>query len=180
MYWLGCGINYPIATWVADKYGRKSGVYVGYILLFLGAVLQTSCRRDYEFVLARLFVGCAAAWLGNCVPLLINEIAYPSQRGITNALFMCGWVRRVSAHWWTTKLTSEVCWRHPCRVDYLWYSQYGKLMGMADSLITAGYGPSFGLAWVFNDTAKPEMAHFRRQNRRSSAHLDRLACRWRF
>ena len=41
--------------------------------------------------MSRFFVGCASATFASTVPLLINEIAYPTHRGIANALFMCGW-----------------------------------------------------------------------------------------
>lgn len=92
IYWVGTGVSYPLAAIVANKYGRLTGVYIGYAFLALGAGLQAGANGDVAFVLARLFVGCASAWFGNCVPLLINEIAYPSHRGICNALFMCGWV----------------------------------------------------------------------------------------
>ncbi|OQE25364.1 hypothetical protein PENSTE_c006G08208 [Penicillium steckii] len=91
IYWLGCGVGYPTASWIANRYGRKPGVYAGYIFLTLGAVLQTAANNDTAFLLARLFLGVASALFGNAVPLLINEIAYPTHRGVLNALFMSGW-----------------------------------------------------------------------------------------
>ncbi|KAJ5257110.1 Major facilitator superfamily domain general substrate transporter [Penicillium angulare] len=91
IYWLGCGIGYPSASWIANKYGRKPGVYVGYCLLTLGVALQTAAPNTTTFLLARFFLGGASALFGNSVPLLINEIAYPTHRGILNGLFMSGW-----------------------------------------------------------------------------------------
>ncbi|CAI7600619.1 unnamed protein product [Penicillium glandicola] len=91
IYWLGCGIGYPTASWIANRYGRKPGVYVGYAFLALGVALQTAAPNVDAFLLARLFLGFASALFGNSVPLLINEIAYPTHRGILNSLFMSGW-----------------------------------------------------------------------------------------
>ncbi|KAJ5993226.1 Major facilitator superfamily domain general substrate transporter [Penicillium sp. IBT 35674x] len=91
IYWLGCGIGYPSASWIANKYGRKPGVYVGYGLLALGVALQTAAPNSTAFLMARFFLGGASALFGNAVPLLINEIAYPTHRGILNSLFMSGW-----------------------------------------------------------------------------------------
>ncbi|OJJ95040.1 hypothetical protein ASPACDRAFT_127506 [Aspergillus aculeatus ATCC 16872] len=91
IYWLGCGVGYPTASWIANKYGRKPGVYVGYVFLALGTALQTAAPNPVAFMLARLFLGFASAMFGNSVPLLINEIAYPTHRGILNSLFMSGW-----------------------------------------------------------------------------------------
>jgi MFS family permease len=76
---------------MANRLGRKPGVYVGYLFLGLGCALQTAAHNHTAFLLARLFVGVASALFGNSVPLLINEIAYSSHRGILNSLFMCGW-----------------------------------------------------------------------------------------
>jgi MFS family permease len=90
IYWLGMGVSYPLTVLVANKYGRKPGVYIGYIFLFSGALVVVSDNNN-SFIISRLLVGCAAAWFGNAVPLLINEISHPSYRGIVSALFMCGW-----------------------------------------------------------------------------------------
>ncbi|USW48591.1 Putative major facilitator, sugar transporter, major facilitator superfamily [Septoria linicola] len=90
IYWVGNGINYPISAWVANKYGRKPGVYLGYMFMALGVAL-TAGEHDYYFVLQRFFIGCASAWFSGPVALLINEIAYPTHRGIASALYNCGW-----------------------------------------------------------------------------------------
>ena len=91
IYWLGCGVTAPLAAIVANKYGRKLGIYIGYLFLVLGVALQASAQNSTMFVLARLFLGCASGFYGNTVPLLINEIAYPTHRGVLSALFNCGW-----------------------------------------------------------------------------------------
>ncbi|KAL1303060.1 hypothetical protein AAFC00_006506 [Neodothiora populina] len=123
IYWLGCGITYPIAAYVANKWGRKAGVYAGYLFLILAAALQTAAPNVTAFLLARFFVGIAAAWFGNCVPLLINEIAYPTQRSIANALFMCGWYVGGSLAAWITfgtrDMASSWAWRIPSLLQAL-------------------------------------------------------------
>ncbi|PYI09322.1 general substrate transporter [Aspergillus sclerotiicarbonarius CBS 121057] len=91
IYWLGCGIGYPTAAWISNRFGRKPGVYIGYLFLTLGCALQTAAPNPVAFMLARFFLGIASALFGNAVPLLINEIAYPTHRGILNSLFMSGW-----------------------------------------------------------------------------------------
>jgi MFS family permease len=117
IYWLGTGVSYPIAAWVANKYGRKLGVYIGYIFLVMATVLQTAAHNQVTFVMARLFLGMASAWFGNSVPLLINEIAFPPHRGIANALFNCGWyVGSITAAWvtfGTRNYADSWAWRIP-------------------------------------------------------------------
>lgn len=90
IYWAGGGIAYVIMPWVSNNYGRKAGVYIGYLLLIIGVGLVGS-DSEAGFILSRFFVGCASACFMSSVPLLMNEIAYPTHRGIVNALFMCGW-----------------------------------------------------------------------------------------
>lgn len=90
IYWAGSGLTYLAMPWVSTRYGRKLGVYFGYGLLALGVGL-CGINNDVGFIMSRFFVGCASACFASTVPLLINEIAYPTQRGIANALFMCGW-----------------------------------------------------------------------------------------
>lgn len=87
IYWLGACISYPIAAGVANKWGRKIGVYLGYLFLILGVTITFS-SHNVTFLLSRFFIGTASAWFGSSVPLLINEVAYPTHRGIASALFM--------------------------------------------------------------------------------------------
>ncbi|KAJ5361511.1 Major facilitator superfamily domain general substrate transporter [Penicillium brevicompactum] len=117
IYWLGCGVGYPTASWIANRYGRKPGVYVAYIFLILGSVLQAAAPNDKAFLLARLFLGFASALFGNAVPLLINEIAYPTHRGILSSLFMSGWYVGGTVAAWVVfasrTYTSDWSWRLP-------------------------------------------------------------------
>jgi MFS family permease len=123
IYWLETSVSYPIAARVANKYGRKLGVFIGYAFLVLGVVLQTAAQNQITFVLARLFLGMASAWFGNSVPLLINEIAFPTHRGIVSALFNCGWyVGSIVAAWvtfGTRNYTSMWGWRIPSLLQAL-------------------------------------------------------------
>lgn len=90
---------------------------MGYIFIVIGSILQTAAHNHIAFLLARFLVGIGSAWLGNCVPLLINEIAFPTQRGIVNALYMCGWyVGGILAAWitfGTRNMHSSWAWRIP-------------------------------------------------------------------
>ncbi|KAI5268137.1 general substrate transporter [Aureobasidium subglaciale] len=81
IYWIGAGCIY----------GRKKPIWLGYVFLCLGAGLQAGANNEGAFAAARFFVGNASACFSTAVPLLINEVAYPSHRGICSALYNCGW-----------------------------------------------------------------------------------------
>lgn len=122
VYWIGNGINYPISAWVANRYGRKPGVYVGYALITLGVCL-TAGDGDVYFILQRFFVGCASAWFSGTIVMLINEIAYPTHRGVANALYNCGWYvgGTIGAFvtFGTRNYSSDYAWRIPTYLQIL-------------------------------------------------------------
>ncbi|KAI9035742.1 sugar transporter [Aspergillus affinis] len=123
IYWLGSGVGYPTAAWIANRWGRKPGVYLGYLFLALGCALQTAANNDIAFMMARLFVGVASAMFGNAVPLLINEIAYPEHRSIVNSLFMSGWYVGGTVAGWvifaSRTYASSWAWRLPSLLQVL-------------------------------------------------------------
>lgn len=123
IYWLGCGVASPLAAMVANKYGRKPAIYAGYVFLILGTVLQTASQNSTTFIMARLFLGAASGFYTNSVPLLINEIAYPTHRGIVSALFNCGWyigsILAAFVTFGTRNYASSWAWRIPSVLQIL-------------------------------------------------------------
>lgn len=117
IYWLGMMVCSPIASLVSNKYGRKANVWIGYFFLVLGVALQTGAPNDITFLLARLFLGCCSAFYSNSVPILINEIAYPTHRGIVSAVFNTGWyagsIIAALVTFGTRNYTSSWGWRLP-------------------------------------------------------------------
>ena len=90
IYYVGTASNAPIAAAVNNRWGRKVGVYTGYVMLIVG-VACCGPNSEAAFLMSRFFIGCSTAYFTNAVPLLMNEIAYPTHRGIVSALFMSGW-----------------------------------------------------------------------------------------
>ncbi|KAL1590877.1 hypothetical protein WHR41_00150 [Cladosporium halotolerans] len=122
IYWAGGGIAYMIMPWVSNNYGRKAGVYIGYLLLIIGVGLVGS-DSEAGFILSRFFVGCASACFLSSVPLLMNEIAYPTHRGIVSALFMCGWyvggTLAAFITFGTRNIEGNMAWRIPSILQIL-------------------------------------------------------------
>ncbi|KAF5521712.1 Lactose permease [Colletotrichum aenigma] len=116
IYALGCVLSYPISSWMCNRYGRKPGVWVGYLFLFAGAAIQTAANRDAPFVVARLLLGFASGFFLAC-PLLLAESAYPAHQATASSLYMCGWyVGAVTAGWATfatRNIPSWWAWRIP-------------------------------------------------------------------
>ncbi|KAL3450805.1 sugar transporter [Aspergillus insuetus] len=114
---VGCLVaGYPSA-WIVQHHGRKLGVYLGYVFLIIGTVLQTAAPNPGCFIAARAFIGCASQFYANSASLLITETAYPTHRGICTSLYNCGWyVGSLVAAWatfGTRNYTSSWGWRIP-------------------------------------------------------------------
>ncbi|KAH6622004.1 sugar transporter [Boeremia exigua] len=90
-YILASGIAFPIGAWMSEKYGRKSPVWLGYMLLIPGVIMQATAQSERVYTYARMLLGTGGAFFMVATPVLINEIALPKHRSIASALFMCGY-----------------------------------------------------------------------------------------
>ncbi|CAF3498307.1 unnamed protein product [Fusarium graminearum] len=123
IYWFLNGVSFFIAAWTQNKYGRKMGLYIGYIFLVSGTILQIAAPNAAAFIAARGLLGCAAGWYTSGAPLLINEIAYPTHRAISSACFQCGFYLGSLISAWVTfgtrNYTSSWDWRLPSLMQIL-------------------------------------------------------------
>ncbi|CAK7243867.1 MAG: hypothetical protein STHCBS139747_005396 [Sporothrix thermara] len=123
IYWVGCFLAYPPAAWISNRFGRKAGIFIGYLPLAIGVAVQASAQNDIAFMMARLFLGIASGLFGNGAPLLINEIAYPAHRAVASASFMSGWYVGGSIAAWATFGTRDYAnswsWRLPVVLQLL-------------------------------------------------------------
>lgn len=114
---LSSAVTYPLVAYCANRWGRRRGLLVGYVFLFLGAFLQAFAPTSTAFILGRLFLGQPSAWWAGLSPLLITELAYPTHRGFLTSLFMCGWyVGSIVAAWvtyGTRNYADDWAWRIP-------------------------------------------------------------------
>jgi MFS family permease len=74
-------------------------------------------------VASRALIGCASAWFGTGTPPLITEIAFPTQRGIATALYMCGFyvggIIAAFTTFGTRNMNSDWAWRIPAILQIL-------------------------------------------------------------
>lgn len=75
------------ATWIGDRYGRKKVMYIGFILLPIGAALQGASQNTAMFIVARFVIGFATSFLAQPSPILVTELAYPTHRAKATALY---------------------------------------------------------------------------------------------
>jgi MFS family permease len=114
---LGSGISFPIGAWMTERFGRKAPIYVGYVFLVPGVLMQTFAQSEKVYTYARLLVGISGSFFLVATPLLVNEIAYPKHRSIVSALYMSGYYVGGTMSSWivygTRVLDNSWSWRIP-------------------------------------------------------------------
>ena len=69
------------ASLIADKFSRRSAIFVGAIIFIFGGSIQTAARNREMMMAGRFFAGFAIGMLSMLAPLYQSEIAHPSIRG---------------------------------------------------------------------------------------------------
>ncbi|KAH9994829.1 hypothetical protein BJV77DRAFT_1066561 [Russula vinacea] len=116
---IGSLLGLPLATFFSDRIGRRLSLVVGAILMLGGVALQAVASTVGVFVAARLLVGAGLIFGTIAAPLLITELAYPTQRDKVTWLYNTMWyVGSILAAWtvlvaYDTALNPTWSWQAP-------------------------------------------------------------------
>ncbi|KAF6805297.1 lactose permease [Colletotrichum musicola] len=117
VYPIGKIMGLVPTTWMADRYGRKAPMWLGFFLLLLGAALQGASVSLPMFIVSRWLLGAATAFIAQPAPILVTELAYPTQRGkisaLYNTFFFFGAILAAWSTYGTFRLPSTWSWRIP-------------------------------------------------------------------
>ncbi|KAJ5494466.1 hypothetical protein N7463_010553 [Penicillium fimorum] len=75
-------IAFPIAPWICDHMGRRFPIFIGSMLLVIGAVLQCAAQNYAMFLVARMVIGFGGLIAVEASPMLVSELAYPTHRSV--------------------------------------------------------------------------------------------------
>lgn len=116
-----CGL--PFAPYVTDLAGRRKGIALGALIMIGGAILQTAAQNFSMFIAARWMMGFGLTFAANAAPLLVSEIAYPSQRApltsCYNSLWYSGAVIAAFTTLGTFHINNTWSWRIPSALQAL-------------------------------------------------------------
>ncbi|KAF4622204.1 hypothetical protein D9613_009628 [Agrocybe pediades] len=111
----------PFAPYMADILGRKSCIVWGACLMIIGTVVQTASQNVHMFIGARWLIGFGLNFAATGAPMLISELAYPSQRGQITSLYNSLWIFGSFIAAWTTFGTFHIntswSWRIPSAIQ---------------------------------------------------------------
>ncbi|KAI5782172.1 hexose transporter [Pyronema domesticum] len=122
-YSLGSICALPLVPWVNEKYGRKFAIYLGSVIMIIGAVLQGASQHFAMFVISRVILGYGIPFAIVAASSLIGELAHPRERPIMTSLFNCSWfvgaIIAAGVTLGTFDMKSNWSWRIPSYLQFV-------------------------------------------------------------
>lgn len=132
---IGALLALPFAPILSDKLGRRKTLFTGALIMCGGVTLQTMAADINQFIIARGLIGFGLCFATNSAPLLIVELAYPTQRAQLTASYNSSWyVGSIIAAWitfGTFRMNTSWAWRLPSvlqsipsllQVIFIWFT----------------------------------------------------------
>ncbi|KAI1271845.1 hexose transporter [Xylaria sp. FL0933] len=114
---IGSVLALPFVGVLTDKYGRKSPLFAGLIIIVVATIVQATSYTLPQFIVARAIVGFGGMFSVHPSPQLIAELAYPTHRGkYTSAFWTMYYLGAILASWTTfgcQDYQSTWSWRIP-------------------------------------------------------------------
>lgn len=151
VYPLGKVVALFVVTYISDRYGRKIPIFIGLVCCVGFAIMQALSQSLPTFVTARALLGFFTSFISQPSPVLITELAYPTQRGKITALYNTFFVRSVHRPIRVLKLgltSLIVLWCDFCCMVYLWHLQAQFYVELENSVSTPGRSACFPTTWV--------------------------------
>lgn len=121
MYSIGSIASLPVAPFLSDRFGRRSSIIIGCIIMIIAAAVQGSSHGQPQFEGGRFFMGFGNSLAQLASPLLLTEICHPQHRGRVTAIYNCLWNVGALANSWisfgTQNIPSGWSWRIPTLVQ---------------------------------------------------------------
>ncbi|KAH7106336.1 hypothetical protein BKA62DRAFT_611906 [Auriculariales sp. MPI-PUGE-AT-0066] len=133
---IGGLLALPLTPLASDRLGRRFALFIGACIMLGGVAVQVFSNNIYMLVGARAIIGFGLCFTTNAAPLLITELAYPTQRAQLTSLYNSSWYLGAIAAAWavygTLNHLSESVWSWripslvqavPClfQVVFIWF-----------------------------------------------------------
>ncbi|KAJ7773293.1 general substrate transporter [Mycena metata] len=118
------GLPFTPYDYASDLLGRRAALFLGSLIMLAGVALQISAWSVTVLICARVLIGFGLTFCLNAAPLLLIELAYPTQRGKITSLYNSNWyLGSIISAWicfgasYTAKTGNEWSWRAPTLVQ---------------------------------------------------------------
>lgn len=132
---LGSTLGLFFVPYTVDRFGRKTGITTGCLIMLVAVGLQSGAQNFGMFIAARLLLGFGDNIVLGSAPLLIAEIAHPQDRAILVTLSAASYHSGAFIASWVTYGTLQIQ-VSPFQVDLdkLTISWTYRVTGRGDSL----------------------------------------------
>ncbi|KAJ7035074.1 general substrate transporter [Mycena alexandri] len=118
------GLPFTPYDYASDMLGRRAALFLGSLIMLAGVALQISAWSVAVFICARVLIGFGLTFCLNAAPLLLIELAYPTQRGKITSLYNSNWyLGSIISAWicfgasYTVESGNNWSWRAPTLVQ---------------------------------------------------------------
>ncbi|GKU08437.1 lactose permease [Fusarium langsethiae] len=99
---LGCIVATPFISLVGDRHGRRMGIFVGAVIIIIGAVTQGASVHFTMFLASRFIISFGLVFANAYAPMLIGDLAHPKERQVITSLYQTSWyIGAILAAWVT-------------------------------------------------------------------------------
>jgi sugar porter (SP) family MFS transporter len=91
LYQIGAVCSIPMVPFIADRWGRKPCIGVGFIIMAIGSALQAAANSYGVFCAGRVLLGFGNSFSQICSPMLLTEICHPQHRARFTTVYNCLW-----------------------------------------------------------------------------------------
>ncbi|CAM1503529.1 Fc.00g011200.m01.CDS01 [Cosmosporella sp. VM-42] len=121
---LGCFAGTITSLLFGDILGRRKSIFIGSIIMIIGAALQFSAFSIAQFVVGRVICGVGNGMSTSTVPLWQAECSKPHRRGMTVAFDLSQVIGGVMIAYWVDfgmsyTEPSSVAWRFPIALQHV-------------------------------------------------------------
>ncbi|KAJ5704622.1 hypothetical protein N7536_000311 [Penicillium majusculum] len=114
---LGCVLTTPFISIVGDRWGRRTGIFVGSVIMAAGGIIQGTSVHIAMFMISRFIIGIGIVFANTFAPMLIGELAHPKERQVVTSLYQTSWYIGAIIAAWTTfgtfSIPNDWSWRIP-------------------------------------------------------------------
>ncbi|KAL1741008.1 hypothetical protein HDZ31DRAFT_67357 [Schizophyllum fasciatum] len=119
---IGGLVALPFTPLASDRLGRRVALFLGSTIMLGGVALQYAANSVKLFIAARIIIGFGLAFCTNSAPLLLIELAYPTQRGKITSIYNSNWYAGSMLAAWVCygsfdKALGQWTWRVPTLVQ---------------------------------------------------------------
>ncbi|KAH8660467.1 lactose permease [Xylariales sp. PMI_506] len=116
-YQLGSVLAVPAATWYNHRYGRRSTIMTGSILMVIGALLQGFAQHVGMYIVSRMILGAGILFAIIAGSALLGELGHPKERSTLtsyfNSSYFLGAIIAAAISLATTTIPGDWSWRLP-------------------------------------------------------------------